>query len=115
MFKKGSDRESDASTDWLNAWSGSKRWSGEVGVSHSRRETQHSDYGFLSHLCNFVVPFIRKEPALQGIREERANERSNHVREERTLRRPRLKRLHRLVRHSKLDSRNQKSDALNPI
>ncbi len=54
-------------------------------------QSQHSGYGFLSHLCNFVVPSIRKEPALQGIREGWANERSNHVREERALQKAAIK------------------------
>ncbi len=48
-------------------------------------QTQSSDYGFFSHLCNFVVPFIRKTSVLKGIRDAWTAELTKYSRETRSL------------------------------
>ena len=51
---------------------------------HSAHE-QQNDYGFFSHLCNFVVPFIRKSTRLQALRNHLTDQRNEYSRKEREL------------------------------
>lgn len=53
--------------------------------------TQQSDYGFFSHLCNFVVPFLHKSKKLQPLRDQWTDQRNEHVRKERKLQQQAIK------------------------
>ncbi len=66
---------------------------GLEGLAHliDTANTQQSDYGFFSHLCNFVVPFLRKSTKLQPLRNQWTNQRNEHSREEHKLRKKAIK------------------------